>query len=101
MGAYEQHAERLIERGYAAIPIMPGSKIPGFLCAGLWVRRHGRRWHAAEAHAHALSVRAPRLDHNVPPVFLRARRLEGSAARQRRLDDAADAPGLVREGSHH
>jgi hypothetical protein len=35
MGAYAEHAERLIERGYAAIPILPGSKCPGFLCAGL------------------------------------------------------------------
>ena len=31
MGAFETHAESLIERGYAAIPIMPGSKIPGYL----------------------------------------------------------------------
>ena len=38
MGAYADHAERLIERGYAAIPILPGSKCPGYLCAGLWVR---------------------------------------------------------------
>ena len=34
MGAFETHAEALIERGYAAIPIMPGSKIPGYCCAG-------------------------------------------------------------------
>ena len=37
MGAFETHAESLIERGYAAIPIMPGSKVPGYRCAGLWV----------------------------------------------------------------
>jgi hypothetical protein len=37
MGAFENHAEALIDRGYAAIPIMPGSKIPGYFCAGLWV----------------------------------------------------------------
>src|SRR5262249_30107456 len=36
MGAYAQVAERLIERGYAAIPIMPGTKRPGFFCAGMW-----------------------------------------------------------------
>ena len=35
MGAYAEHAERLIERGYAAIPILPGTKRPGYLCAGL------------------------------------------------------------------
>ena len=37
MGAFETHAESLIEHGYAAIPIMPGSKVPGYRCAGLWV----------------------------------------------------------------
>jgi hypothetical protein len=37
MGPYEQCSEPLIERGYAAIPIMVGSKAPGFYCAGLWV----------------------------------------------------------------
>jgi len=37
MGAYAQFAERLIERGYAAIPIMPGTKRPGFFCAGMWM----------------------------------------------------------------
>jgi hypothetical protein len=37
MGAYQQISERLIERGFAAIPIMPGTKRPGFLCAGMWV----------------------------------------------------------------
>ena len=29
MGAYAQCAERLIERGFAAVPIMPGTKRPG------------------------------------------------------------------------
>ena len=37
MGAFETHAITLIERGYAAIPIMQDSKIPGYHCAGLWV----------------------------------------------------------------
>jgi hypothetical protein len=37
MGAYQQVSERLIERGFAAIPIMPGTKRPGFLCAGVWI----------------------------------------------------------------
>src|SRR5262245_9398706 len=37
MGAYQEISERLIERGFAAIPIMPGTKRPGFLCAGMWV----------------------------------------------------------------
>ena len=38
MGAYAQHAGALVERGYAAIPIMAGTKIPGFRCASIWVR---------------------------------------------------------------
>jgi hypothetical protein len=37
MGAYAQYSEKLIERGFAAIPIVPGTKRPGFLCAGLWI----------------------------------------------------------------
>ena len=51
MGPYEQCAESLVERGYATVPIMPGSKAPGYYCAGLriglinWQRRylHGRQ----------------------------------------------------------
>jgi len=45
MGAYAQYAGVLIERGYAAIPIMAGTKAPGFECAGVkmplpkWQRR--------------------------------------------------------------
>ena len=34
MGAFETHAKTLIEHGYAAMPIMPGSKIPGLLLRG-------------------------------------------------------------------
>jgi hypothetical protein len=37
MGAYEQYSEPLVERGYAAIPIIPGTKTPGYCCAGLAV----------------------------------------------------------------
>src|SRR6478736_9277717 len=37
MGDYADHAERLIERGYAAIPILPGTKRPGYMCAGLQI----------------------------------------------------------------
>ena len=37
MGAYAQCAERLIERGFAAVPIMPGTKRPGFFFAGMWI----------------------------------------------------------------
>jgi Bifunctional DNA primase/polymerase, N-terminal len=37
MGAYAQIGERLIERGFAAIPIMPGTKRPGFYHAGQWL----------------------------------------------------------------
>src|SRR6266542_6412097 len=36
MGPFEQHAERLVERGFAVVPIMPGTKQPGFLCNGYW-----------------------------------------------------------------
>ena len=37
MGAYANIGERLIERGFAAIPIIPGTKRPGFLHAGQWL----------------------------------------------------------------
>jgi hypothetical protein len=37
MGVYADIGNRLIERGFAAIPIMPGTKRPGFLHAGQWV----------------------------------------------------------------
>jgi hypothetical protein len=37
MGAYAAISERLIERGFAAIPIMPGTKRPGFWHAGQWL----------------------------------------------------------------
>ena len=37
MGPYAQCAERLIERGFAVVPIVPGSKRPGFFFAGMWI----------------------------------------------------------------
>jgi hypothetical protein len=37
VGAYADIGERLIERGFAAIPIMPGTKRPGFLHDGQWL----------------------------------------------------------------
>ena len=37
MGAYAQCAERLIERGFAAVPIMPGTKRPGHFVCGMWI----------------------------------------------------------------
>ena len=37
MGVYADIGDRLIERGFAAIPIIPGTKKPGFLHAGVWV----------------------------------------------------------------
>ena len=37
MGAYQQVSELLIERGYGAVPIMPGTKAPGFFFAGMWI----------------------------------------------------------------
>jgi hypothetical protein len=37
MGICAELGERLIERGYGALPIMPGTKRPGFLFAGCWV----------------------------------------------------------------
>lgn len=36
-GAYAEVGARLVERGYAAIPIMPGTKRPGELRRGEWV----------------------------------------------------------------
>lgn len=35
-GPFQQHAERLVERGYTVIPIIPNSKKPGFFCNGQW-----------------------------------------------------------------
>ena len=52
----------LIERGYAAIPIMPGSKVPGYRCAGLWVplpkwqqrkRQHGSHRFSIQSNHHS------------------------------------------------
>jgi hypothetical protein len=37
MGAFAQIAERLIERGYGALPIIPGTKRPGVLSNGQWI----------------------------------------------------------------
>jgi Bifunctional DNA primase/polymerase, N-terminal/Protein of unknown function (DUF3987) len=37
MGAFQQLSARLIERGYAPLPIMPGTKAPGVLSNGRWV----------------------------------------------------------------
>jgi hypothetical protein len=37
MGPFEQHAERLVEQGYAVIPIKPGTKEPGFFSNGNWI----------------------------------------------------------------
>ena len=36
-GPFEEYAERLLERGYAVIPIIPGTKKPGFFCSGQWI----------------------------------------------------------------
>jgi hypothetical protein len=37
MGAYAQFADTLIGQGYAAVPIMAGSKRPGFYFNGQWI----------------------------------------------------------------
>src|SRR5215471_5585476 len=37
VGPFEQHADRLLERGYAVVPIIPLTKRPGFFCNGQWV----------------------------------------------------------------
>jgi hypothetical protein len=58
MGAYAAIGERLIERGFAAIPIMPGTKRPGFCYAGQWL---------------GLSNWQRRFLHRVPPASERAR----------------------------
>jgi hypothetical protein len=36
MGAFQEIGARLIERGYAAVPIIPGTKRPGVLSNGRW-----------------------------------------------------------------
>jgi hypothetical protein len=41
MGAYAQIGQALVQRGYAAIPIIPGSKTPGFLRGRTWVKLTG------------------------------------------------------------
>src|SRR5262245_11064127 len=37
MSPYEEHAARLIERGYQVVPVIPGTKKPGYFCNGTWV----------------------------------------------------------------
>jgi hypothetical protein len=37
LGPFEQCAARLLEQGYTVVPIIPGSKKPGFFCNGHWV----------------------------------------------------------------
>jgi hypothetical protein len=37
MGAFADMAERLIERGYATVPIIPGTKRPGFFDGTQWI----------------------------------------------------------------
>ena len=37
MGPFETASERLLERGYSVIPIIPGTKKPGFFQHGIWV----------------------------------------------------------------
>ena len=37
MGVYADVSARLIEHGFAVIPIIPGTKKPGLLCEGEWV----------------------------------------------------------------
>ncbi|HEX2337257.1 MAG TPA: DNA polymerase, partial [Hyphomicrobiaceae bacterium] len=59
MGAYAQCAEVLVERGYATIPIMAGSKAPGFYCAGLWVPLLG--WQRRYLHGRTPNY----MDHNL------------------------------------
>jgi bifunctional DNA primase/polymerase-like protein/uncharacterized protein DUF3987 len=59
MGPYEQCAESLAERGYAPIPIMVGSKAPGFCCAGLWVPLAG--WQKRYLHGRQPNY----MDHNL------------------------------------
>jgi hypothetical protein len=42
-GPYALVGARLVERGYAAIPIMPGTKRPGELRRGEWVGKSNWR----------------------------------------------------------
>ena len=52
-------SEVLVERGYATIPIMAGSKAPGFYCAGLWVPLSG--WQRRYLHGRTPNY----MDHNL------------------------------------
>ena len=67
MGAYQQVGERLINRGFAAVPIMPGTKRPGFFCAGMWI---------------GLSNWQKRFNNGPPPESERARWAVGDAGRR-------------------
>ena len=64
MGAYAEIGERLIERGFAAIPIMPGTKRPGFWHAGQWL---------------GLSNWQRRFLRRIPPVSERVRWADGDS----------------------
>ena len=64
MGVYADIGDRLIERGFAAIPIIPGTKKPGFLHAGAWV---------------GLSNWQKRFNRGVPSEDIRARWAEGGS----------------------
>jgi hypothetical protein len=64
VGAYADISERLIERGFAAIPIIPGTKRPGFLHAGQWL---------------GLSNWQRRFNRGVPPQSERTRWAAGNA----------------------
>lgn len=64
MGAYADFSDRLIERGFAAIPIIPGTKKPGFLHAGEWI---------------GLSNWPRRFNRGIPSEAIRARWGEGDS----------------------
>jgi len=64
VGAYAEIGERLIERGFAAIPIMPGTKRPGFWHAGQWL---------------GLSNWQRRFLRRIPPASERGRWAEGDS----------------------
>ena len=59
-------APRFIERGFAAVPIMPGTKRPGFFFAGMWIglanwqrRFNGVRRRAKQPNRQNVLLRSP------------------------------------------
>ena len=95
MGPYRELGERLIDRGYGALPIMPGTKRPGFLFAGCWIglanwqRRQLRRLEVLQRLASDPAIRLVR-------VWMQRRRKHRLPAGPNQINNAlaADVPRL-------